>query len=108
MTSVVDHYGTFLPPQLLDRESLTPAQLALAFDGLRSAVRDKGWRATTGASAADERLWTWLAVSRGAKGVTFGDWRASGARAGTSLIEPDGTIGDRAARRRRPRASHRP
>ena len=37
--------------------------------------------ATTGVSA-DERLWTWLAVSRGARGLTFGDWRASGNRAG--------------------------
>ncbi len=95
MTSVVDHYGTFLPPQLADGGSLTPAQLALALDGLRSAVRDKGWlasdaslsaNATTGASAADGRLWSWLAVSRGARGLTFGDWRASGARAGTSLV----------------------
>ena len=105
MTTVVDHYGTFLPPQLMDGGSLTPTQLALALDGLRSAVRDKGWlatdaslspNATTGVSAADERLWTWLAVSRGARGVTFGDWRASGNRAGTSLVGPDGTIGDRA------------
>ena len=105
MTSVVDHYGTFLPPQLADGGSLTPAQLALALDGLRSAVRDKGWlasdaslsaNATTGASAADGRLWSWLAVSRGARGLTFGDWRASGARAGTSLVRPDGTISDRA------------
>jgi hypothetical protein len=96
MSTVVDHYGTFVPPRLVDGGSLTPAQLALALDGLRSAVRDKGWLATMGASAADQRLWTWLAVSRGARGVTFGDWRASGARAGTSLIAPDGTIGDRA------------
>ena len=105
MTTVVDHYGTVLPPQSVDGGSLTPPQLALALDGLRSAVRDKGWlatdaslsaNATAGASAADERLWTWLAVSRGARGLTFGDWRASGARAGTSLVGPDGTISDRA------------
>ena len=105
MASVVDYYGTFLPPRLVDGGSLTPTQLALALDGLRSAVRDKGWlavdaslspNAMTGVSAADERLWTWLAVSRGARGLTFGDWRASGARAGTSLVGPDGTIGDRA------------
>ena len=105
MTTVVDHYGTLLPPQLLDGGSVTPTQLALALDGLRSAARDKGWlatdaslspNATTGTSAADERLWTWLAVSRGARGLTFGDWRASGNRAGTSLVGPDGTISDRA------------
>ena len=105
MTTVVDHYGTLLPPQWLDGGSLTPAQSALALDGMRSAVRDKGWlatdaslspNATTGASAGDERLWTWFAVSRGARGLTFGDWRASGARAGTSLVGPDGTISDRA------------
>ena len=84
MTTVVDHYGTFLPPQLVDGGSLTPTQLAMALDGLRSAVRDKGWLATDaslspnrddGRLGADERLWTWLAVSRGARGVTFGDWR---------------------------------
>ena len=46
MTTVVDHYGTFLPPRLVDGGSLTPTQLALALDGLRSAVRDKGWLAT--------------------------------------------------------------
>jgi Beta-galactosidase len=105
MTTVVDHYGTLLPPQLVDGESLTPTQLALALDGLRSAVREKGWLAsdasrsanvTTGASVADERLWAWLAVSRGARGLIFGDWRASGARGGTSLVGPDGTISDRA------------
>jgi Beta-galactosidase/Beta-galactosidase trimerisation domain len=96
MTTVVDHYGTLLPPQLVDGRGLAPPQLALALDGLRSAVRDKGWLATTSASAADERLLTWLAVSRGARGVTFGDWRASGARAGPSLVGADGTISNRA------------
>ncbi len=54
MTTLVDHYGTFLPPQLLDGGSLTPTQLALALDGLRSAVRDKGWLATD-ASLSRER-----------------------------------------------------
>ena len=53
MTTVVDHYGTFLPPQLVDGGSLTPTQLALALDGLRSAVRDKGWLATDASLSAN-------------------------------------------------------
>jgi beta-galactosidase len=105
MTTVVDHYGTLVPPELTRVASLPAAQLAFALDGIRSAARDKGWlmtdRTVTGRtaqvpSAADLRLWTWAALSRGARGVTYADWRASGPSASRSLVGPDGTISDRA------------
>ena len=90
MATVVDHYGTLVPPETRPRvittpARLPPAQLALALDGLRSATRDKGWLMTDSlpeARAADLRLLTWAALSRGARGVTYGEWHgpASGAR----------------------------
>jgi hypothetical protein len=105
MTTVVDHYGTLVPPELGRAAALPPAQLALALDGIRSAARDKGWlmtdRSEAGGAAqvptaADLRLWTWAAFSRGARGVTYAHWRASGSGAGRSLVSSDGTISDRA------------
>jgi len=104
MATAVDHYGTLVPPALARESSLPPAQLAFALDGIRSASRDKGWLMTDGAldgrarsvgSAADLRLWTWAAFSRGARGVTYADWRATGPGT-TGLVDADGTISDRA------------
>jgi beta-galactosidase len=104
MTTAVDHYGTLVPPALAREASLPPAQLGFALDGIRSASRDKGWlmtdrthdgRATPVGSAADLRLWTWAAFSRGARGVTYADWRAPGPGT-TGLVDADGTISDRA------------
>ena len=105
MTTVVDHYGTMVPPELTRVASLAPAQLGFALDGIRSAAREKGWlmtdrtltdRAAEVPSAADLRLWTWAAWSRGARGVTYAEWRAFGPGAGRSLVGPDETISDRA------------
>jgi hypothetical protein len=104
MTTAVDHYGTLVPPALAREASLPPAQLAFALDGIRSASRDKGWlmtnraldgRVTPVRSAADLRLLTWAAFSRGARGVTYADWRAPGPGS-TGLVDADGTISDRA------------
>ncbi len=100
MTAVVDYYGTLVPPDLDGVPSLTPAQLAFALDGIRSAARDKGWLMTDGAPAgraADLRLMTWAAFSRGARGVIYDDWRRSGS-GGTrlGLVGSDDTITDRA------------
>jgi beta-galactosidase len=105
MTTVVGHFGTLVPPELTRVASLPPAQMAFALDGIRSASGDKGWlmtdrtvmgRTAPVPSAADLRLWTWEAVSRGARGVTYADWRASGPSAGGSLVGADGTMSDRA------------
>jgi beta-galactosidase len=105
MTTVVDLYGTLVPPDLSRVPSLTPAQLGFALDGIRSAVRDKGWLMTDGAPrgrAPDLRLTTWSAFSRGARGVTYDDWRRPGSGATSAgapavgLVGPDDTITDRA------------
>jgi hypothetical protein len=105
MTTAVDHYGTLIPPQLGRAEPLPPVHLALSLDGIRSAARDKGWLMTDGTiagraaqvpSAAHVRLWTWAALSRGARGVTYADWRVLGADASRGLVSADGTISDRA------------
>ena len=80
MTTVVDHAGTRVPPDAGSAANLTPPQLALGLDGIRSASRDKGWLMTLGAPLRpppDDRLWTWAALARGARGVVYGDWRAS-------------------------------
>jgi beta-galactosidase len=100
MATVVDYYGTVVPPDPGRVPSLTPAQLAFALDGIRSAARDKGWLMTAGAPAgraSDLRLMTWTAFSRGARGVTYEDWRRSGSGAtSVGLVGPDDTITDRA------------
>ena len=100
MTTVVDYYGTVVPPDSRRGPALTPAQLAFALDGIRSAARDKGWLMTAGSPvgrAADLRLMTWTAFSRGARGVTYDDWRRSGPGAtSVSLVGADDTITDRA------------
>jgi hypothetical protein len=104
MTTAVDHYGTQVPPALAREASLSPAQLGFALDGIRSASRDKGWlmtdraldgRASTVVSASDLRRWTWAAFSRGARGVTYADWRAPGPGT-TGLVDAEGTISERA------------
>ena len=48
------------------------------------------------ARAADLRLLTWAALSRGARGVTYGEWRGSATDVARNLIGRDGTITDRA------------
>lgn len=100
MTTVVDYYATVVPPDSGRVPSLTPAQLAFALDGIRSAARDKGWLMTASAPAgraADLRLMTWTAFSRGARGVTYDDWRRSGPGAtSVGLVGPDDTITERA------------
>ncbi len=76
-------------PRLAARALLVASRLALALDGLRSASRDKGWLMTDAlpaARASDLRLMTWAALSRGARGVTFGEWRGSSAGALARVI----------------------
>jgi hypothetical protein len=83
ISAIVDRYGTAFDPG--SRGGLQPsAWLAFAADAMRSAAGDK-WTLvenTTSAdvtmSAADLRLRAWTAISRGARGVTFPEWRALG------------------------------
>ena len=93
MATVVDQYGARVPPDLVRAAPLTPAQLAFALDGMRSATREKGWQMS---SAADLRLGTWTALARGARGVMYPEWRAPAPGVSGGLVESDGTITDRA------------
>ena len=105
MATVVDQYGASVPPDLARAVTLAPVQLAFALDGMRSATRDKGWqmagrtvtsRGPDVPSAADLRLATWAALSRGARGVMYSEWRTSAPNVSGGLVESDGTITDRA------------
>ena len=116
MSAIVDHYGTVVPPgtgraSLLRPSGLAPSRLALALDGLRSATRDKGWLMTDGVPAApagDLRLLTWTAISRGARGVTYGDWRGMARKGLGTPVGWDGTYHRSRACGGRAGARHRP
>jgi hypothetical protein len=95
MSALVDRYGTSFDPLTGGRGTQPSASLAFASDAIRSATGDKGWMlvesSEAGApvpSASDLRLRGWTAISRGALGVTFPDWRLLG--------PPSGAIDNRA------------
>jgi hypothetical protein len=87
MSRVVDRYGAMLGLRN-GRARVSPARMAFGLDGVRGAAGAKGWLAShvTDAGAGDLRLWTWAAVSRGARGVVFGEWRGGGANEGGGLV----------------------
>lgn len=86
-----------LVPKPAGRAALTPAELGLALDLMRSGTDTRGFvlsrlqaspdrsGGTTGPAVtdADVRLWTWLAFARGARAIAFEHWHqmvdASGA-----------------------------
>lgn len=98
MAAAIDFYGTSAYPQPA-ADAPTPVMLTFAFDGIRSAGRERGWwlselqvqgggRAVTG---ADVRVWAWTALSRGARAIGFR--AASGPQeplGGDGIIGPDG------------------
>jgi len=97
----VDLYGVVVPP--VSRTGFPDAvALGLALDGVRSAARDKTWMMVEApssqppAAASPLRVTVWSAVSRGARGLIFGEWRVPDGHSGTSLVEPDGTLSVRA------------
>jgi len=113
MGSSVDHYGAAILPRPAASGGWPPSTLAAALDGIRSAGRDRGWWAarlqagqgTSGArvsapvTAEDVRLWTWAALSRGARAVGFFAWypmRSGEDAHGYGLIDLDGRITPRA------------
>ncbi len=76
MRGAVDRYGTALYPTLSATAAMTPVQVGLTLDGIRSATGDRGWwlarlQADPPASGADLRLWGWTALSRGAGAIAF-------------------------------------
>ena len=98
MARVVDRYGVVVPPSHRSGSGVSPSQLALAFDGVRSAAAANGWFVSLDddTSAADLRLWTWAAVSRGARGVMYGDWRTGESSTGAVLSGADVRVAERA------------
>lgn len=79
MSEAVDHYGTSLYPKSSATAAMTPGQVALALDGIRSASGDRGWwmarlQADPPATAADLRSWGWTAVAQGARAIAFDSW----------------------------------
>jgi hypothetical protein len=98
MSMLVDRYGTSFDALKAGRGTQPSAALAFAGDAIRSATRDKGWMLVenteasaireTMPSASDLRLRGWTAVSRGALGLTFPDWKLLG--------PPSGAIDNRA------------
>lgn len=98
MARAVDRYGVAIPPsQRRAAESLL-STMPFAFDGLRGAAGTNGWLLSLddGTSAADLRLWTWAAISRGARGVVYGDWRRSDSNGGPALVGSDVRAAERA------------
>ena len=80
-------------------------ELTFAFDGIRSAGRDKGWwlseleagpvnGADKPAMPADLRVWTWTALSRGARAIGFRGSPTPGRRGdeGDALLAEEGTL----------------
>ena len=73
---------------------------SLSTHSAAAAGADKGWlMIERRAAARDEstagvelRAWTWAALSRGARGVIFGDWRARSQDERGALVEADGSI----------------
>ena len=100
LAPAVDLYGVAVPPDAGRVAGLGPPQLEFALDGVRSAAGEKGWlmidrtvaRAAEPAAGVELRSWTWAALSRGARGVFFGDWRSRAQGEGSALVEADGTI----------------
>jgi hypothetical protein len=98
MSRVVDRYGATIGPPP-GRASMPPARLTMGLDGVRGAAGANGWLAShdSGTASDDLRLWTWAAISRGARGVVFGEWRGADAGAGAGLAESGDRLGAAAA-----------
>ena len=80
MSQAVDLYGGHVASR----------DVAVAVDGLLSATRGKGWSmvADRSVAASDVRLLAWAAVSRGARALTFAEWRDAPAFAGVMTHNP--------------------
>ena len=111
--AIGDPYRVSMYPRPRDGTPWSPAQLAWRLDAIRSAAGDRGWsigelQAGPAAHAADRaadvtgadvRLWTWAAIARGARAITFASWSAESSPAGptyTGLAGADGALTDRA------------
>jgi Beta-galactosidase len=77
MNVVVDRYGGAIDPSFLNPAGSTPSLAPLALDGLAAAARNKGWwmHVPGSVSRDDARMLGWAALSRGARGLIYSDWR---------------------------------
>lgn len=114
MEGTVDYYGSALYPKPAANGSPYPAaHLGAALDSIRSAVRDRGWwlaalqsgQAVAGSAIAapvtssDLRVWSWAALSRGARAIFYYSWypMSAGSEAGAyGLVDLDGALTERA------------
>jgi beta-galactosidase GanA len=114
MSDSVDHYGTSIyPKHAAATVPWSPVRLTSALDGIRSASGARGWwvgelqagqgatgvRVATPVTAEDLRLWGWVALSRGARAISYYAWypMSSGYESnGYGMIELDGAITERA------------
>jgi beta-galactosidase len=116
MAAQVDYYGTSFYPKhsaFVDRDAPWRAALldfarSFGYDGgrkgfwvgeLQGGFGTIATNISPSVTAADLRTWTWTALSRGAKGISFYAWypMSSGYESGGfGLNELDGTITDRA------------
>lgn len=114
MGGAVDYYGSALYPKpAANGSSYAAGHLGAALDSIRSAGRDRGWwlaalqsgQAVDGSAVAapvtpaDLRLWSWAALSRGARAIFYYAWypMSAGSDAGAyGLADLDGTLTERA------------
>jgi beta-galactosidase len=110
----VDYYGSALYPKPAANGSpYSAGHLGAALDSIRSAGRDRGWwlaalqsgQAVAGSAVAapvtpaDLRVWSWAALSRGARAIFYYAWypMSAGSEAGAfGLVDLDGTLTERA------------
>jgi hypothetical protein len=101
-TDLVDHDATSMYPKPSQGAGWPPARLGAALDLVRSASREKGWTlaelqtGSTGGrvTAQDVRVWSWMALSRGARAIGYYAWNSR--ERGDAMIGSDGAISTRA------------
>lgn len=79
---LVDHNAAAMHPKPSEGGAWPPARLGAALDLIRSASREKGWtlaelQAGSGGGRVtpqDVRVWSWMALSRGARGISYYAW----------------------------------
>ena len=99
---LVDHNATAMHPKPSQGVGWPPARLGAALDLVRSASRDKGWTLAElqagpgggGVTPQDVRVWSWMALSRGARALSYYAWKP-GERS-DAMLGSDGAITGRA------------
>jgi hypothetical protein len=99
---LLDHNATAMYPKPSQGVRWPPAQLGAALDLVRSASREKGWTLAElqagpgggGVTPQDVRVWSWMAVSRGARAISYFAWNPRERR--DAMLGSDGAITGRA------------